>query len=171
MRLIRHTCQCLLRVLHTADPVAHAAVTGQLEAVALFGAPAERAEFYLDPEARRVRVQTTVVAALHCAALVQAHLTPALPAAARQPVSDRLADLTKIIADEVALTRDASGAITRVEVLPPPAARQLPAGQRHGPRRHPSAALRACPEQSEGTGCTGCMARTSATWVTTSTWP
>jgi hypothetical protein len=119
VRLIRHTCQCLLRVLHTADPVAHAAVTGQLAAVALFGAPAERAEFYLDPEARRVRVQTTVVAALHCAALVQAHLTPALPAAARQPVSDRLADLTKIIADEVALTRDASGAITRVEVLPP----------------------------------------------------
>jgi hypothetical protein len=51
--------------------------------------------------------------------LVQAHLTPALPAATRQPVSDRLADLTKIIADEVALTRDASGAITRVEVLPP----------------------------------------------------
>jgi hypothetical protein len=42
-----------------------------------------------------------------------------LPAAVRQPVTDRLADLTKIVADEVALTRDASGAITRVEVLPP----------------------------------------------------
>jgi hypothetical protein len=119
VRLLRHTCQCLLRVLQTADPVAHATVTGQLKAAALFGAPDERAEFYLDPEARRVRLQTTVVAALHCAELVQAHLAPTLPAAVRQPVSDRLADLTKIVADEVALTRDASGAITRVEVLPP----------------------------------------------------
>jgi hypothetical protein len=119
VRLLRHTCQCLLRVLQTADPVAHATVTGQLEAAALFGAPDERAEFYLDAEARRVRLQTTVVAALHCAEVVQAHLAPTLPAAARQPVTDRLADLTKIVADEVALTRDASGAITRVEVRPP----------------------------------------------------
>jgi hypothetical protein len=119
VRLLRHTCQCLLRVLQSADPVAHATVTGHLQAAALFGAPDERAEFYLDPEARRVRVQTTVVAALHCAELVQAHLAPTLPAAARQPVTDRLADLTKIVADEVALTRDASGVITRVEVRPP----------------------------------------------------
>jgi len=119
VRLIRHTWQCLLRVLQTADPVAYAAVTGQLAAVALFGAPDERAEFYLDPAARRVRLQTTVVAALHCAELVQAHLPPTLPAAARQPVTDRLADLTKLVADEVAIPRDAHGAITRIEALPP----------------------------------------------------
>jgi len=119
VRLLRHTCQCLLRVLQTADPVAHATVTGHLQAAALFGAPNERAEFYLDPAARRVRLQTTGVAALHCAELVQAHLAPTWPAAVRPPVTDRLADLTKIVADEVALTRDASGAIIHVAALPP----------------------------------------------------
>ncbi len=41
------------------------------------GAAAERAEFYLDAEARRVRLQTTVVAALACADLVQSQLAAA----------------------------------------------------------------------------------------------
>jgi hypothetical protein len=41
-----------------------------------------------------------------------------LPPAQAQPVTVRLADLTKIVADEVAITRDAAGAITHVATLP-----------------------------------------------------
>ncbi|MBM4341728.1 MAG: transposase, partial [Deltaproteobacteria bacterium] len=119
VRLIRHTCQCLLRNLTAAAPPAAAAVTAQLDARALFGAADERDEFYLDAEARRVRLQTTVVAALACADLVQRQLAAAaLPAAQTQPVTARLADLTKIVADEVAITRDPAGVITHVATLP-----------------------------------------------------
>ncbi len=120
VRLIRHTCQCLLRNLTVAAPAVAAAVTAQLDARALFGAADERAEFYLDAEARRVRLQTTVVAALACVDLVQSQLAaaPALPPAQAQPVAARLAALTKLMADEVAITRDAAGAITRVATLP-----------------------------------------------------
>ncbi|MCX6030137.1 MAG: transposase [Chloroflexi bacterium] len=119
VRLIRHTCQCRLRDLTVAAPIVAAAVTAQLDHTALFGAADERDEFYLDAEARRQRLQTTVAAALACAALVQSHLAAAaLPPAQTQPVTDRLADLAKIVADEVAITRAAAGAITRGATLP-----------------------------------------------------
>jgi len=119
VRLIRHTCQCLLRNLTVVAPLAAAAVTAQFDARALFGAADEQDEFYLDAEARRVRLQTTVIAALACADLVQRQLAAAaLPAAQAQAVTARLADLTKIVADEVAITRDPAGAITHVATLP-----------------------------------------------------
>ena len=119
VRLIRHTCQGLLRDLTVAAPAVAAAVTAQLDARTLFGAADERAEFYLDAEARRQRLQTPVGAALTCADLVQGQLAAAaLSPAQTQPVTARLAALTKIVADEVAMQRDAAGAITRVETLP-----------------------------------------------------
>lgn len=121
IRLIRHTAQKLLWTLEDLDPPSHAAVRAQLDLVALLGATDEPSEYRLDAAGRQARLQTTVLAALQCAQLVEQQLQAAgsLPQAARQPVHRELRYLRKVIADEVALTRDDAGQVSAVHRLPP----------------------------------------------------
>lgn len=119
IRLVRHTCQCLLRTLAEHDPTGYPDLLARLDQPALFGASDEVKEYRLDAEQRRGRRQTTAVAAAHCADLVRAHLAAAaLPDAQRQPIADWLAHLDKILADEFALTRDAQAQVTAAVELP-----------------------------------------------------
>lgn len=120
VRLIRHTCQRLLKALAAADPAAHERVTAQIDTVALFGAPDEPSEYRLDSAGRQARLQITVLAALQCARLVQAQLDaiPGLSAEVRQTVTTWLECLDKILADEVQLEHEEAGQVVRVTKLP-----------------------------------------------------
>jgi len=120
IRLVRHTCQCLLRTLAEHDPASHPDLLAQLDQTALFGASDEVKEYRLDTEHRRGRRQTTAVAAARCAELVRSHLAAAshLTAAQRQPIAAWLAHLDKILADEFALTRNAEGQVEAAAELP-----------------------------------------------------
>ena len=77
-------------------------------------------EHRLDDAGRQTRLQTTVLAALECARLMRVELDrlPLLAEAERVAIRMRLADLDKILADNVRLTRDAEGPVARVTELP-----------------------------------------------------
>jgi hypothetical protein len=64
-------------------------------------------EYRLQKAERAARLQTTVLAALSCTALVRQalHAAPHLPAPARTPVEDWLAHVHKIVDDNVAIER------------------------------------------------------------------
>jgi IS5 family transposase len=116
VRLIRHTCQRLLTALATANPARHTQVEAQLDHTALFGSPDEPTEYRLTAAERAARLQTTVLTALDCAALVQTALEQPVPLCleAAAPVNVWLNCLHKIIQDEVQLSLDSDGNITQV---------------------------------------------------------
>ena len=116
IRLIRHTCQCLLTTLAKSDPVREAQVRSQLDLEALFGKKNELGEYHLTPEERAARLQTTALAAPTCARHVQAHLEQPVPLSPESaaPVLQWLERLDKLMADEVHLSADDTGQITRV---------------------------------------------------------
>lgn len=116
IRLIRHTCQRMLGDLASTDPVRHATVVAQLDMNALFGTPDELSEHRLDHASRQARLQTTVLAALQCAQLVQAQLT-CLSTEARQAMTTWLDCLDKILADEVRIGRDSASQAPHVAEL------------------------------------------------------
>jgi len=120
IRLIRHTCQLLLAVLQVADPTRYQPVIAAFDAVALFGVADEVDEGFLSPDERRVRLQTTVVAALACAEQIRAELrtAPLLDDSVRHALQQRLDQLDKILTDNVRLTRDAEGQVRHVVELP-----------------------------------------------------
>ncbi len=120
IRLIRHTCQRLLAALEAAAVERHQHLNAQLDSVALFGPADEVIEHRLDEAGRQVRLQTTVIAALECARLMRVELDtpPRLAEAERAAIRMRLADLDKILADTVRLTREAEGRVVRVTELP-----------------------------------------------------
>jgi IS5 family transposase len=105
LRLIRHACQRLLAVLTAADPGRAVQVRAQLDAIALFGAPNERREYYLTDAERAVRLRTTVLAALDCIRLVQAQreIAPPLLTPVDAELGEWIAHVRKIIADETVL--------------------------------------------------------------------
>lgn len=117
--LIRHGARRLLSVLKKANAGSHRRVTTSLDSVALFGPPDERNEFHLDEAGRKQRMQTTVVAACQCLALVRAELDSSLDffEQGRAEVSTWLQYLSKIIDDEVEIERDERGQITKVKLL------------------------------------------------------
>lgn len=127
VRLIRHSCQRMLRDLASASPIAYQRVIEKLDQEALFGADDEPNPFYLDSDGRQKRLQTTVVAALQCAQLVREQLATSprmqgaadstLPADARRGIVSWLGCLDKILADEVQVERDAEGVVTKVTEL------------------------------------------------------
>ncbi len=117
VRLLRHTCRRMLAALASVDPVRHAAVVAQLDMNALFGTSDEPSEYRLDRAGRQARLQTTVLAALQCAQLVQAQLT-SLSTEARQTIALWLDHLDKILADEVRIERDAADQVVHVTELP-----------------------------------------------------
>jgi IS5 family transposase len=120
VRLIRHTCQCLLTTLVQADPTREARVRCHLDLDALFGKKDELGEYHLTPEQRAARLQTTTLAALTCARQVQVQLEQPVPLSpeARAPVRQWLERLDKLIADEVQLAADDTGQITQVTERP-----------------------------------------------------
>jgi hypothetical protein len=120
IRLIRHTCQRLLATLEAAAAERHQRLSNQLDGVALFGLADEVIERRLDDAGRQARLQTTVIAAFECARRMRAELDtpPLLAEAARAALRLRLAELDKILADNVRLTRDAEGQVVRVSELP-----------------------------------------------------
>ena len=103
VRLLRHTCQRLLRTLQKARPELEVAVGTQLANPILFGTPDEKDEYYLNATERLVRLQTTVLAVQTCAAWVRDQLTD-LPATTRDSVETWLARVDKILGDEVTIT-------------------------------------------------------------------
>jgi hypothetical protein len=120
IRLIRHTCQRLLALLEATAPDQHQRLNSQLDRVALFGPADEVIEPRLDEAGRQKRLQTTVIAALDCARLMRVELDtpPVLAESERAALRVWLADLDKIVTDNVRLTRDAAGQVVRVTELP-----------------------------------------------------
>jgi IS5 family transposase len=116
IRLIRHLCQCLLRALKKARPELTEIITTQHQSEALFGAPQELGEYWLDATGCAARLQTTVLAARACATWVRAQLeTPTtLAPEVRRPIEVWLKHLEKLWADEVTLLTDDSGQVRRV---------------------------------------------------------
>jgi IS5 family transposase len=116
VRLIRHTCQCLLTTLAQADPAREAEVKRQLDLAALFGKKGELGEHHLTPEERAARLQTTALAALTCARQVRVQLEQPVPLSPETcaPMRQWLERLDKLIADEVQLAADDTGQITQV---------------------------------------------------------
>jgi len=116
---VRHTCRNLLGALAAADAAGHAALLADLDQAALFGGDDEVKEYRLTVEQRRSRLAATTVAAAQCADRVRTYLrSSALPDAQRQPLTTWLTHLTKILADEFTLTRDAQQHVTAAAELP-----------------------------------------------------
>lgn len=115
VHLIRHTCRLMLAVLSTAAPECHQRVQGQFHAVALFGPLDEVDDYWLDTAARQQRLQTTVQAALQCAHAIRTELSlTVITEPARSVLLARLAQLNKIIADDMRLRYADDESVTRV---------------------------------------------------------
>jgi hypothetical protein len=118
VRLIRHTCQRMLRDSAVVHPVAHRRVIEEVDHVALFGTADEPSYYRLDGAGRKKQLQTTVVTALQCAQLVRAQLADnVLSVDDRQRLMDWLDRLDKILADEVQIERDAKSQVIQVTRL------------------------------------------------------
>jgi hypothetical protein len=116
---VRHACRNLLGALAETDSAGHAALLADLDQAALCGVNDEVKEYRLTVEQCRSRLATTAVAAAQCAAWVRTYLAAsALSDAQRLPVATRLAHLSKILADEFTLTRDAQQHVTAAAELP-----------------------------------------------------
>jgi hypothetical protein len=120
IHLIRHSCRLLLDELGEIDRAGLAQVESQLDRTALFGAEDEIKDYRLERAERSQRLQQTVIAAVHCQALIRAPWAsdPAALAKERPAVAARLHNLDKILADEVAITRNEQGQISQVQELP-----------------------------------------------------
>lgn len=126
IRLVRHTCQCLLAALDNlvppcgVDAPLRTQVESQLDLEALFGSPNEIKEYRLEPAQRSHRLANTVAAAVHCQQVVQATLAamPSLPQVHCQEVNRWLALLEKVLADEVHISYDPDGHVRTVRELP-----------------------------------------------------
>jgi RNA polymerase-binding transcription factor DksA len=108
---LRHSSYQLLCAWQKHDPVAYAAVYAKLDGDALFGRKTEKREFFLAQEEWRERLRVAVQAI--------EELTAQLPdEKERSPeMNQRLAQLTKIIQDELAITRNADGCIQTIAYL------------------------------------------------------
>lgn len=118
--LIRHTMQRLLTTLHEIDADSQAQIESQLDRKALYGADDEIKEFRLCQAERGQRLQATVIAAVQGAELIRSWLQVRreLSESQRQAVKTWLASLDKIVADELAITRNEQGQIVSVQELP-----------------------------------------------------
>ncbi|MCP4555239.1 MAG: transposase [Herbaspirillum sp.] len=120
VRLLRHTCERVLRELAVIAPSAHQRVSAKLERSVLFGPTDERSYFRMSSPERAAQLQNTVVGALQLIQLVRAQLLAQTAHAAHEqyPLVNWLACLEKILGDEVAMQRDAAGRVVRVTRLP-----------------------------------------------------
>jgi IS5 family transposase len=109
---LRHASYNLLTTLAKREPEEYAALQPQLDEAALFGFKQEKRDFLLSREEWYARLLLTVQAVSHCLALLP-------PAASLTPeVARCLAQLHKIMADELAISRDEAGRPLAVSLLP-----------------------------------------------------
>ena len=109
---LRHSSVQLLQAWQNHDPLGYAAVYPQLDGPALLGTKTEKREFFLARQEWRERLRLTVQAVEEIAA--------GLPnEAERSPLlQQRLAQLNKIIADELHITRDENNRILSLDYRP-----------------------------------------------------
>lgn len=112
--LLRHTSLRLLQELKDENWRRYQRVSEALDLERLLGQPKEKHVCYLDKEARRQRLETTVLAVLD----LQARVLQSGSLADLPRTRLLLAVLTKILQDEVLLQVDAMGQVIRVEPLP-----------------------------------------------------
>jgi len=113
--LLRHTARLLLTTLKETAPASYQRVQAAYDPVALFGPTDEPNAYWLKPEEKHQRLVTTVQAVVRCGQAVREELTTQVIAEpARTRLLTRLAQLDKIVADEVHLTTDEAGAVTAV---------------------------------------------------------
>lgn len=116
--LIRHTCRRLLATLSTAAPASDQRVRAAVNLSPLFEFPEEVDDYWLEGATRQHRLSTTVPAALQCARLIRTELAQVVIAEApRSQLLTRLAQLDKILADEVHLTYADDGSLLGVSEL------------------------------------------------------
>ncbi len=108
VELLRHTSRIALAALAKGSPQIHTAVLGQLDQAQLFGAVDERSLYYLSEAERQQRDETTVRGAWQLAQLLQPQLE-GLNEPYKTQVSERVADLRKIIGDEYLVQVDGQG--------------------------------------------------------------
>jgi len=109
---LRHSSHQLLQAWQSHDPVGYAAVYPELEGTALFGLKSEKREFFLAREEWQERLRLTVQA-------VEDMVTRLPDAAERSPLlRQRLAQLQKIMADELRITRDENNRILTLDYHP-----------------------------------------------------
>jgi len=112
IRRLRHTNDKLLTVLEAVAPELSAQLLPQLDVSGLLGEEHEKADYFLSPAEWQQRFHITVVATQQSIALLTPH-TIDLP-----PVQKWLDIARKILADEVIITLNAQGEISRVKKLP-----------------------------------------------------
>lgn len=117
--MIRHSCQCLLRILVAVAPQLQPAIETWLEQTELFGTSDESSEYHLTQFERAQRLQATVRAAQRCAQWVARELDAltAISDRARNSVQEWLTRLEKIWNDEIVVTADEQGQLTIVNEL------------------------------------------------------
>lgn len=118
--LIRHTVQRLLATVQEIDGDSLAQIESQLDQKGLYGDDDEIKEFRLCQAERGQRLQATVIAALDGAQLIRSWLQTRrdLGEDPRRAINLWLDSLDKIVADEVAITRNEQGEIVSVQELP-----------------------------------------------------
>ncbi len=115
VNLVRHTARLLLATLEEAAPGCSQRVQAAYDPLALFGPADEPNAYWLKPEEKQQRLITTVQATVCCAQAVRDELTAhVIPEPARTQILTRLHHLDKILADEVRVTTEEDGSVTRV---------------------------------------------------------
>jgi hypothetical protein len=119
VHLLRHTARLMLATLAEAVPESDQRVQARFDAMALFGPAHELDDYWLTPEEKHQRLTVTVQAVVSCTQAVRQELAVQVIAEPmRTQILARVTQLDKIIADEVRLTIDDTGAITRVTARP-----------------------------------------------------
>lgn len=109
---LRHASYLLLTVWRSDDPEGYAAKAPLLDEATLFGMKGERRDYFLAREAWYARLRLTV-------RTVEEMVSQLPPAAERsERLRVRLAQLQKILADELHVERDENGAVQAVSFLP-----------------------------------------------------
>ncbi len=115
VNLIRHTARLMLATLEEAAPGCHQRVQVAYDPIALFGPADEPNAYWFTPQEKQQRLSTTVQAVVQCAQAVRDELAAqVIPQLARAQILTRLNHLDKILADELHVTTDEAGAVTRV---------------------------------------------------------
>lgn len=112
LQRLRHSTYLLLHTWQASDPEGYAAICPHLNDQSLFGLQTEKREFLLARDEWRQRLLSTVQAIEECLALLP-------PLETRSPdLHCRVAQLTKIMTDELDITRDTNSRLVAVACLP-----------------------------------------------------
>lgn len=121
-RKLRHTCRILVREIKKNHPAGYARFTPLLDEhtparLLLHPPKGRRPEKYLDKAAYQQRVQEVVLGVLDFQQLIYC-LLPGCPGESLARIGLRLADLERVLRDEVKIERSPTGEIVRIQELP-----------------------------------------------------